>query len=108
MTTTTERIWTEDGFYHEPKGCHPHGCRGCNSDSSKWGKPYSTSIRSKGGSRRGTHKAVKIARILDNPVYSPESGLRMQLAKALESLSLVSLGQLEVIINCKDHAVRLV
>ncbi len=50
-------------------------------------------------------KTQVIARILDNPVYTPESGLYKRLAKVLGRLSLVDLSDLQTLLQCKtpDH-----
>ena len=42
-----------------------------------------------------------IESILANPTYLPESGLVRELSVALDRLSTIALGQLEVIIGCK-------
>jgi hypothetical protein len=32
------QAWTDDGKWHQPKSFHPATCRGCTSDSSRWGQ----------------------------------------------------------------------
>lgn len=46
-------------------------------------------------------KAQVIARILENPVYMPESGMCSQVRSKLERLPLVTLNQLLIIVECK-------
>jgi hypothetical protein len=48
-----------------------------------------------------THKQRLIARILDNPVYLPNAGMRVSLARALNRLSLNDLANLDIIITLK-------
>lgn len=45
--------------------------------------------------------------ILKNSTYLPEAGLVVQLRKALEKLGEVALGQLNVIIMCKESDARM-
>lgn len=51
----------------------------------------------------GNTKPELVKWILDNPTYSPDSGLVTQLRTALERLSVISLGQLAVIIAQKTE-----
>lgn len=48
------------------------------------------------------NKETLLDRILTNPVYSADSGLSQQLRQSLSRLSLVALGQLATLIDCRE------
>lgn len=49
----------------------------------------------------GYKKRKLVNELLDNNVYEMESGLIVQLSKGLMKLSLIELGQLEIVMGCK-------
>lgn len=52
-------------------------------------------------------KVAIINKILDNPVYLPESGMRKNLVKSLTKLSLNDLQNLKLVIDLKQDEVSL-
>jgi len=38
LDKVSDRAWTDDGFYHEPKAHHPGHCMGCCVDPASWGQ----------------------------------------------------------------------